>query len=241
MLLLPLKVDVPTSRIPFANYLLIAGIATVSILAFYDFDAYLYLGGIQIVDHGDKVTARLISGDNDKALAALTSLFVHGGWIHLLGNLWFLWVFGNAVNYKLGQVAYLVLFVFCGWIGSLTHYVFTGVPVVGASGAINGIVGAFLVFFPRNDTSMLLWVVIYARRFTLSSYWIIIFWFVWDVGSLVIGAGKGVALWSHIAGFSVGFAIAWTCAKRGIIKSTPDEQNLLEILSPGKKAPRRYY
>ena len=89
---------------------------------------------------------------------ALTSSLLHAGWLHLLGNMWFLWVFGNAMNYKLGQLGYLGLYVLVALAGGMAHYAFVGSPVVGASGVVNGVMGAFLVFFPRNDVKVL-WII----------------------------------------------------------------------------------
>lgn len=239
-MLLPLKVDVPSWRIPIVNYLLIAAIALVSIAGINDSELFCSMAGIKVTTHGDGISAAMTSSLGGKMLAGVTSLFLHSGYIHLVGNLWFLWVFGNAINYKFGQLAYPALFLFAGWVGSMAHYMFTGVPVVGASGAINGVVGAFLVFFPRNDVTMVWALGIYLRRFTLSSYWVILFWFAWDALGLMTGGNKGVALWSHLAGFLAGFTVAITCAKTGLIQSNEDEQTLLEVFAPQKRIRSRY-
>lgn len=242
-MLLPLKVDVPTWRVPWMNYLLIAAIVIVSLMGFADADFFRSMAGIQGgVSIGAVViqSPHMTNSAGGMMLAALTSMFMHGGFIHLLGNMWFLWVFGNAINYKFGQLAYLGLFLVAGWGGTMLEYAMNNDPVVGASGAINGIVGAFLVLFPRNDVTVgWIWG-IWGNRFSLSSGWVILYWVIWDAAGLALGAKSGVALWAHLGGFAIGFGITMACVILGFIRPTQDEETLLQVLSP---TPRRgkYY
>jgi membrane associated rhomboid family serine protease len=105
----------------------------------------------------------------------------------------FLWVFGNAVNYKFRHLGYMALYALAAFAGGMAHYLFNGTPVLGASGAICGIMGAFLVFFPRNDVTCVWLFGIFGSSFTLSSGWIILYWVVWDVGCLALGSSHNVA------------------------------------------------
>lgn len=228
-MLLPLKVDVPMWRRPWVNYLILAATILISILGFTDKSLFLSLAGAQEAASFLGRGGLQLAGSSIMS-AAVTSTFLHAGFLHLAGNMWFLWVFGNAINYKFGQWQYLLLYLFCGFAGSMAHYGFTHSPAVGASGAINGIMGAFIVLFPRNNINMLFLYGFYGKTFTLSSIWIVIFWFAWDVFSLSLGIGGNVALWGHIGGFLTGFLIALLCTGAGWIKPTEDEQTLLQLL-----------
>lgn len=239
-MLLPLKVDVPTSRIPWMNYLLIISTIIVSGMAFADETFLLKLAGIVESDSGVD-TFGLSDSWATRAVAAFTSIFLHGDLFHLLGNMWFLWVFGNAINYKFGQLQYLGMFLLAGWVGSMLHFGFVESPVIGASGAINGVVGAFLVFFPRNEVKMVWIWGVFGRTFSLSSYWVILYWLLWDIGSLVLDAGGGVAFWAHVGGFASGFGIGMACAALGYVQPNEDEQTLLQVFASPKNSNSRYY
>lgn len=161
-------------------------------------------------------------------------MWLHGGIIHLLGNLLFLWIFGNSVCAKVGNRIYFPLYVLFGLVSAVSHLLFTGGPMLGASGAINGVVGMFLVFFPENDiTCWFTFTIFYWRRFTLSSYWMILFWLFWDIAGAVmsLGASSGVAYFAHVGGFAVGFGVATLMLKKGWIKMERYERSLLELVS----------
>ena len=129
--------------------------------------------------------------------SVLVSMFLHGGWGHLLGNMLFLWIFGDNVEDRLGRLGYLAFYLFCGWFATISH-AFTNrasmVPSIGASGAIAGVLGAYLVMFPR------------ARVLTLFFLGI---WFILQFLSAAGGDGTagGVAWWAHIGGFLFGMLL----------------------------------
>ena len=229
-MLIPLRVDVATYRTPFVNVALMIAIVVISVMAFSDEALLMKLGGIEVTERDlFEFDVRVTTKDFPLPVLALTSTLVHGGWLHLLGNMLFLWVFGNAVNYKFGHVKYLVLYALAGMAGGLAHYATSDMPVIGASGAINGVMGAFLVFFPRNDVTVFWFIFIRPGVSRISSIWLILFWIVWDVMFLSMGAAMGVALWAHVAGFAAGFGISMLCAATGLIKSPDDEQTLLQL------------
>ena len=221
-MIIPLKVDVPMWRRPYVNWALMGLTICISIAAFYDPELLYDLAGIE----GDGLTQNI----GLWPVYAVSSSFLHGGWLHLIGNMLFLWIFGNAVNYKFGHVGYAGLYLAAAVASGLAHYGFDGSPAVGASGAINGVMGAFLVFFPRNDVSCLLFIYVYPRYFRISSFWVLLFWVAWDVLYLVLGTSGGVALWAHVGGFAAGFGIAMICALAGLIKPTKDEQTIFQVL-----------
>jgi membrane associated rhomboid family serine protease len=235
-MLIPLKLYVPTDRRPWVNYALIAVIIAVSLMGFNDPELAYRLAGVDVDSTGTSLASPMVSTEYlPLPVLALTSSLLHVGLLHLLGNMWFLWVFGNAVNYKLGQLGYLGFYLAAAMAGGMAHYALAGTPGAGASGAVNGVMGAFLVFFPRNDVTVF-WVIwIRPGISTLSSGWIILCWIAWDVLCLALGSQGGVALWAHVGGFATGFVVAAVLAAVGWIRPTPDEETLLEVLGVGQR------
>lgn len=233
---IPIGVDVPTDRRPWVNYLLVGAIVVLSFMAFGDEELYHKLAGIETVSSESDLGEFTLTGKayefNPSPMMypvyAVTSCFVHGGLWHLLGNMLFLWIFGNALNYKFGHAGYIGLFLLVAVVSGLAHYATSDLPVVGASGAIYGVMGAFAVFFPRNDVRMLFWIYLFIRHFAISSMWVILMWVAWDVFYVAAGAETGVAHWSHLGGFLAGFGVAFALAAAGILRSDADEQTLLE-------------
>jgi membrane associated rhomboid family serine protease len=153
--------------------------------------------------------------------------FLHAGLIHLIGNMLFLWVFGNAVCAKVGHVAFAPIYLALGIAAGAVHLMVDGTPAIGASGAINGIVGMFLFWYPRNSISCIwLFVAVGAVRF--SSYWAILIWLAFDLWGAATGA-QGVAYFAHIGGFAVGFLLAMAISVSGVLEDSPYEQSLLDL------------
>jgi len=155
----------------------------------------------------------------------VTSLFLHGGFVHLIGNMIYLWVFGGAVEDALGHVRYAIFFVVCGAIGSLTHtllFPHSTVPSIGASGSIAGILGAFLVLRPKARIVTLLPLVVYWAMIELRAVVFLPIWFAMQFfnGFLSIAAAHrtqevaGIAWWAHVGGFIFG-VFAGLIARRG--------------------------
>jgi membrane associated rhomboid family serine protease len=153
----------------------------------------------------------------------LTSMFLHGGWIHLLGNLWFLFLFGDNVEDRLGHVNYLLFYVAGGLVAAASHLVFnlhSPVPTVGASGAIAAVLGAYAILYPRASVLTLVPVFLFFRVISLPALLVLALWFVMQIfiGTLSIGASAGgVAWWAHIGGFLFGLAVALPL--RGTLRS----------------------
>lgn len=144
-----------------------------------------------------------------------TSLFMHGGFVHLIGNMVYLWVFGGAIEDVLGHVRYLIFFLVCGAVGSLTHTVLfpqSPVPSIGASGSIAGILGAFLVLRPRARIVTLFPLVVYWAMAEIRAFLFLPVWFLMQFfnGALALAAAQktseavGVAWWAHVGGFVFG-------------------------------------
>jgi membrane associated rhomboid family serine protease len=145
----------------------------------------------------------------------LSSMFLHGGWLHLIGNMWFLWIFGDNVEDFFGHFKYLAFYLFCGVGAGLTHTLLnlnSMVPTVGASGAISGVMGAYIVLYPRARVLTLVPLVIFFFTVRLPAMVILGYWFVIQffsgLGSLNAASQGGTAFWAHIGGFALGALIA---------------------------------
>ena len=141
----------------------------------------------------------------------------------------FLWIFGNSINYKLGHFGYLGFFFLAALLSGLAHYGISGGPVVGASGAIMGVMGAFLLFFPRNNITVFVWV-FRPSICRVSSGWILLAYVLWDALTIYLDATGNVAVWAHIGGFIAGLSIAVLCLLLGWVRTSQDEQSLLHVL-----------
>lgn len=162
-------------------------------------------------------------------LPLLTHMFLHGGLLHLLGNMYFLWVFGDNVEDRLGSMRFLMLYFLSGVGAVVLHAVLTDrgdIPVVGASGAIAGIMGAYAVLFPRARLVSLIF--IFAVRWKTSTYLII--WLIYQVIGAAMGV-PGIAWWAHIGGFFIGGAIAWPF-RLGVARGPNDKSATPPILPP---------
>lgn len=152
-------------------------------------------------------TACVVTGERSW-FTPLTSMFMHGGWFHLIGNMWFLWVFGNNVEDSMGRVRYLAFYVFCGLAAAAAQTLVnpsSALPMVGASGAISGVMGAYVVLYPRIRVHMLVVLGIFITRIVVPAYLMLGYWFLLQLigGGLAQGEG-GVAFWAHAGGFVAG-------------------------------------
>ena len=140
-------------------------------------------------------------------LTLLSSMFLHSGWMHLLGNMAFLWVFGDNVEDSMGHWRFLLFYCACGVLASLTH-AFSGIesisPLIGASGAVSGVLAAYLLLHPRVKVIIL---VLMRLPLRLRAYWIIGAWIGLQVYNVVTGTGGHVAWWAHIGGFVTGLVL----------------------------------
>jgi membrane associated rhomboid family serine protease len=158
-------------------------------------------------------------------------IWLHGGILHLLGNMLFLWIFGNAVCAKIGNFKYLPIYIGLGLVAGLSQLVFSGQGSLGASGAINGIVGMYLVFFPTNEITCYFFIpfLIRPKEFCLSSYWMVLFWLAFDIWGAMSGGGE-IAYFAHLGGFVGGVILAILMLKLKIVKMERYEKSLLQLI-----------
>ncbi len=156
-----------------------------------------------------------------------SSMFLHGGWFHLIGNLWFLWIFGNNVEDSMGHVRFAVFYLVCGLAAAFLQLAFnpeSAIPMVGASGAIGGVMGAYIVLYPRVHVHMLLFLGLFVTTFAVPAVVMLGYWIVLQllggVGS--IGAtGGGVAFWAHVGGFLAGAILVLLFRDRRLLDRHP--------------------
>ena len=138
----------------------------------------------------------------------LTSMFLHGGWFHLIGNMWFFWLFGNNVEDSMGHFRFLAFYLLCGLTAAATQTFVNPssvVPMVGASGAISGVMGAYVVLYPRVRVHMLVVLFVFITRIAVPAYVMLGYWFLLQLLGGAAAAGEGgVAFWAHVGGFLAG-------------------------------------
>jgi membrane associated rhomboid family serine protease len=150
-------------------------------------------------------------------LPLLTSMFLHSGLLHIAGNMLFLWIFGDNVEDAFGHLGYLFFYLVCGIGAGLVHVLFnlhSTLPAVGASGAISGVMGAYLILFPRERILTLVFIFL----LPIPAVFILVYWFVLQflagLSSLGMAATGGVAVWAHVGGFLLGMLLATMVQKR---------------------------
>jgi membrane associated rhomboid family serine protease len=152
-------------------------------------------------------------------LPLLTSMFLHGGILHIAFNMLFLWIFGDNIEDTFGHIPYLLFYVFCGVGSGLLHVFFnwgSHVPAIGASGAISGVMGAYIILFPREPILSLVFIfLVRIPAFILLGYWFVLqFLSALAPSTNSMAAGGGVAVWAHIGGFLIGMVITSLFRKR---------------------------
>ncbi len=166
----------------------------------------------------------------------VTSVFLHGGWFHLIGNMWFLWVFGNNIEDAMGPGRFVAFYLLCGIVAALAQIVVqpgSPVPMVGASGAVSGIMGAYLVLYPRVRVHLLVVLFVFITRLTVPAYLMLLYWvFLQVLGGLPTLAGVasngGVAFMAHIGGFIAGLICIRFFAKPELV-AAHSVRNVIEI------------
>lgn len=220
--MIPFRDDIPAQRYPVVTVLLIL----VNIVVFF-YQLTLPAGAeaALIYRYGTvpgELTGALLRFDLPERsawLGLLTSMFLHGGWFHLAGNLWYLWIFGDNVEDRMGHFRFFLFYILCGLAASALHIVSDpvgSIPAIGASGAISGVLGAYLVFFPFARILTLVPLFLIWPVIPLPALVVLGFWFVVQIlngvaaFSISSGGAGGVAWWAHIGGFVAGMLLART-------------------------------
>ena len=222
----PIKDDQPRYSTPFVN-----GFLIVLNILIYLFQASLDPQSYEVFARQFGVVpshlSAFLAGSPKYPLPAIvipffTSMFLHAGWMHVLGNMWFLYIFGDNIEDYLGHFKYLVFYVLCGLFAMATQgavYPHSNLPTVGASGAIAGVLGAYFILYPRARVLTWFFVfVFYVPAWVMLGYWFVLQFMAGAVTLSVAEAGRdvgGVAVWAHVGGFVAGLVMVKLFPERG--------------------------
>ncbi len=218
--MIPLRDTIPSRSFPIVTWLLI--ITNVAVFVFEVFMLNSQQAEMMIFNYGlvpDKV--RLTEVDNLYELRItilrpfFTNMFLHGGWLHLISNMWILFIFGDNVEDRMGKMRYFVFYILCGIIASFTHFILhrnSPVPAIGASGAISGVMAAYMLMFPKSTIVSLVPIIIIPLFIPIPA---LIYIGIWFLGQLLSGTSSlmlsdsatGIAFWAHIGGFIGGLLL----------------------------------
>jgi membrane associated rhomboid family serine protease len=218
--MIPIRDDQPSYSTPFINYFIIG----LNVLVFLfelsigaegrrALNAFVFKFGVVPVR-----IERALAGVGQYTLATtlptiLTSMFLHGGWLHIIGNMWFLWIFGDNIEDHLGHFRYLLFYLACGVAAAITHIIFnlsSNEPTVGASGAIAGVMGAYVILYPRARVLTLVFFFLWwIPAWVFLGYWFLI-QFLSGAAMSVAETSRstgGIAFWAHVGGFVAGILL----------------------------------
>ncbi len=217
----PYKIDTLFKRWPVANWVLMAAIVLVY--------------GVSHSASEETIEALVLGGTSTVGL--ITHLFLHADIFHLAGNLLFMWVFGNAVCAMTTNLAYPVLFVGFGVVAAAAHVAFDGAPAIGASGAINGVVGMALAMYPRNPVHVVWFIVVRGGTVEMPLWTLGLIWLGFDAFGAFLGS-DGVAYWAHLGGLGCGLVAGLIALKRGWLTLTDYDNESLADLLAGRRRER---
>ena len=218
--MIPLRDTIPSRSFPIVNWLLI--LANISIFLYEVFVLDTQQAELMIFDFGlipDKVRFDEIDNLRELRVTILrpffTNMFLHGGWGHLISNMWILFIFGDNIEDRMGKVRYFLFYILCGLIASFAHFILhrnSAVPAIGASGAISGVMAAYMVMFPKSTIISLVPIIIIPLFIPIPALIYIGIWFfvqLWSgTASLMLSdSATGIAFWAHIGGFIGGLAL----------------------------------
>jgi membrane associated rhomboid family serine protease len=216
--MIPLKDDIPSRTFPIVNYLLI--VINLFVFGFElslgnNLDPFIYTHAVipvQFVSVG--LTA-------DQVARLTATMFFHGGWLHVLGNMLYLWIFGDNVEDRMGHFKYLIFYLIVGYFASFAHifsFPQSDVPLIGASGAIAGVLGAYLILYPRAKVLTLIFLFIFIQVVPIPAVAFLGFWFLLQLlsgtASIADQGAQSVAFWAHVGGFVAGMLLVKLFAMR---------------------------
>ena len=150
-------------------------------------------------------------------MTLISSMFLHGGWMHLIGNMAYLYIFGDNIEDELGRIKFIIFYIFCGIFAALCQALIdinSEIPMIGASGAISGILGAYIILFPKKDIKVFFWFFIFIKIFRIPAMYVIGFWIFIQFFSLNYSEESNIAYMAHIGGFIAGIIFILTFRKK---------------------------
>ncbi len=210
--MIPIRDNIDSKNHPVVNWLLIIVNSVVFIIETAQGDAigqFFFTYGLVPARYSVPSFSHLFSA-GQQAFSLVSFMFLHGGFFHLLGNMWFLYIFGDNVEDRLGHVRYLVFYLVCGWVSGLTHLYFnlySQAPTIGASGAIAGVMGAYFILYPRSRIITLIPILFIPLFVELPAAIFLGIWLLFQFLSVTVSASSqagGIAWWAHVGGFIFG-------------------------------------
>ncbi|MBI3805196.1 MAG: rhomboid family intramembrane serine protease [Nitrospirae bacterium] len=217
--MIPIRDTIPSRTTPVMTWALIAINTAVFFyelsLSPAELEALFYRFGLVPARFSHPDWARLVGLPTDDYWPFLTSMFLHGGWLHLIGNMWALWIFGDNIEDQMGRRRFLAFYLLTGMIAGVVHglmNIHSTMPTVGASGAIAGVFGAYFVLFPHSRVIVLFPIFFIPFFFELPAGFYLLFWYLSQLlGGTLAGIGPGgvggVAFWGHVGGFASGMLL----------------------------------
>ena len=219
----PIRDDQPSFSTPFVNYFII-GLNVVAFLfelsvgmqSRHAANALMFQFGVVPLHFERALAGSPVYTIPGTFLTVFSSMFLHGGWIHIIGNMWFLWIFGDNVEDYLGHFKYLIFYLVCGFAAAFTHIALnfgSNVPTIGASGAISGVMGAYILLYPRAKVLTLVVLIVFFTFWWIPAWVFLGYWFLMQflAGAATIAetarATGGVAVWAHVGGFVAGIIL----------------------------------
>jgi membrane associated rhomboid family serine protease len=251
----PLRDENPTASVPiatiaiialnFASWILLQGLGAGEALARSVCNFGLIPGevlGTAPAGAGFRISQDLVClVDQSGWWTVFTSMFMHGGWFHIVGNLWFLWIFGDNVEDAMGSVRFTVFYLLCGCAAAAAQMLSDPasiVPMVGASGAIGGVMGAYALLYPRARIHTFVFLGFYMTTVSVPALFMLGYWFLLQIlgglPGLVQGSAGGVAFWAHVGGFLAGLLLA-------LVFTNPDRLALHRSLAARRTARHRWF
>lgn len=216
--MIPIRDEIKTHRTPIVNYALVV----INVLVFLWM--FLNSGNLESIYYEYAlIPSNFLNGiDLGDVKDIFTSMFMHGGWMHLIGNMLYLWIFGDNIEDRLGHIGYLIFYLAGGIAAALLQTLISPgsqIPMVGASGAIAGVLGAYLVMYPNSRVYTFIPIGFYARVRLMPAVVVLGMWFILQlisgVGSLGALDQGGTAYFAHIGGFIFGLIVGWMFKRRG--------------------------
>ena len=205
----PLRDSQPTNRFALITTLLIVVNVSVFFLELSAPSLEVFIGDYALIP------ANVDFSNYYTWIPFITSQFLHAGFIHVLSNMWFLKIFGDNVEERFGSMFFLIIYLVSGVVGGFIQYLFeptSTIPILGASGAVAGVLGAYLVFFPHHKIQTLIPFGLFMTTVNVSASFILFYWFITQlfsgVGSIAVAQIGGVAFWAHVGGFATGYLVA---------------------------------
>lgn len=208
-MIFPFRDHNPSRRFPWVTYSLIA------------INVAIFLAHLPIMNDGYQLAAFYSDwamypaevSRADELYTVITAMFLHAGWMHLLGNMLFLWIYGDNIEEEFGHISYLLFYLATGVAAAIAHVLIdvnSQIPTIGASGAIAGVMGGYLLLYPKARIDTLLIIIIYFKKITLPASLVLGMWLILQVigGFMSSAEGGGVAYWAHFGGFIAGAILA---------------------------------